>query len=100
MAEEKKWTYRIKVEVIGEEENKLNEKFMEEGVECDGFVILGAMGDRASSSIHHVRLIDIAGMIEGNDTLSEAAKLKDILKRTRVSLEDLYDEFCKDGDGA
>lgn len=59
------YKYRIKVEAIGEGECKdmLDEK-LTEGIECNGFVILGDRGPKQGVTLKHdVNDIDIAGII-------------------------------------
>ena len=81
MAENKKYTYRIKVEVIGEEleDGKLDREMTDEGIECDGFVILGFTGDGVYSSVHHTTIADIANALAVNDTLRIAVKLSNVI---------------------
>lgn len=58
------YKYRIKVEAIGEGECKvmLDEKITE-GIECNGFVILGDRDKKGAIIRHDVNDIDIAGLI-------------------------------------
>ena len=58
------YKYRIKVEAIGEAEGKdmLDEKITE-GIECNGFVILGNRDKQGAIIKHDVNDIDIAGLI-------------------------------------
>lgn len=66
------YKYRIKVEAIGEGECKemLDEK-LTEGIECNGFVIIGDRDEQGDIIRHDVNDIDIAGLIaEDADMLS------------------------------
>lgn len=58
------YKYRIKVEAIGEGECKvmLDEK-LTEGIECNGFVILGDRDKQGAIIKQDVNDIDIAGLI-------------------------------------
>ena len=58
------YKYRIKVEAIGEAEGKdmLDEK-LTEGIECNGFVILGDRDKQGAIIKQDVNDIDIAGLI-------------------------------------
>ena len=66
------YKYRIKMEAIGEGECKdmLDEK-LTEGIECNGFVIIGDRDEQGDIIRHDVNDIDIAGLIaEDADMLS------------------------------
>ena len=68
-----KHAYRVKVEVIGDEgEHPIDEKFLE-GIECDGFVIIGDQGESSAVSIHHLTVRDIAYSISHSDSLLAAS---------------------------
>ena len=67
--------YRIRVESIdGEEE--LDERYVN-GIECDGFAILGDMDGTGKliSAINGVNLMTLAAMMHGSDVYREAHKL-------------------------
>ena len=66
--------YRIKIEVIGEEDEcKLDQTDLKP-IECDGFAILGSKDDKPNSVfIHHLSTIDIANIIAEHDTLLSAS---------------------------
>ena len=71
MDNNEKCTYRIKVEVIGEEgESKFS---IDNELVCNGFVIVGNRGDDADVIIHHVTLMDIAQNIAESSTLMAAS---------------------------
>jgi len=66
--------YRIKVEVLREEEDEC--KFIEiirGGLNCSGFVILLDNGDCGSVIMHNVNKIDIANAIASNSHLMDAS---------------------------
>lgn len=65
--------YRIKIEVIGaeDEECKINETLR--GVDCNGFVILCDKGDHSTSILHHISNIDIACALAGDGDLMAAS---------------------------
>lgn len=57
------YKYRIKVELIGEGKAMLDER-LTEGIECNGFVIIGDRDDNQGVTVKHdVNDIDIAGLI-------------------------------------
>lgn len=74
---EKETKYRIKVELIGEPD-KDGLKLLEtvgEGIECNGFVILGDNEDHALTLIHNMNIKDIAESIMPDKELMQAAIL-------------------------
>ena len=74
---EKEYKYRIEVEVIGEPDaNDL--KMLEsigEGIECDGFLILGDRRENSTELVHEASIDDIARMITPCADLMQAAIL-------------------------
>lgn len=76
------YKYRIKVEAIGEAECKdmLDEK-LTEGIECDGFVILGDRDHKQGAIIKHgVNDIDIAGLIAEDADMLGASLIAKAMK--------------------
>jgi len=59
------YKYRIKVEAIGEAECKVMlDEELTEGIECNGFVILGDRDHKQGVAVKHdINDIDIAGLI-------------------------------------
>lgn len=89
------YKYRIKVEAIGEGEckNMLDEE-LTEGIECDGFVILGERDHKQGAIIKHdINDIDIAGLIAedadmlGASLIAKAMKDDYELKKKRARRE-------------
>ena len=67
-------TYHIKVEVIGkEDENGKIDQGLKDGIECNGFVILGNREDDSTSVIHHLSLIDMAFLILKEEKFMQAS---------------------------
>lgn len=94
--------YRIKVEVIGteDEEHKINETLR--GVECNGFVILGNKGESTSTAIHGVSNIDIATMIATSGEMMAASLIaqamregKKYMREERSPLVDILKAMSK-----
>lgn len=76
------YKYRIKVEAIGEGECKdmLDEK-LTEGIECNGFVILGNMDHKKGVTVKHdVNDIDIAGLIAEDANMLSASLIAKAMK--------------------
>lgn len=72
--------YRIRVEMIeGEDGERFDERFAE-GIECNGFVILGDKGDDACCAIHDVNTMRIAEMIAHHSDMSAAAVIAQALR--------------------
>lgn len=66
--------YRIKVEMIGEEQEGTRVPVaLREGVECDGFAILTTKGEDGRTSLHNITAIDLATLIAQNDETMGAA---------------------------
>ena len=64
--------YRIKVEVLTDETELMEE--LRTGIECEGFTIIAERGDdQITTAFHNVSVDDVAGAIEANDELMEAA---------------------------
>ncbi len=65
--------YRIKIEVIGaeDEECKLDETMRE--VDCSGFAILFNQGDHTSTLLHNTSVIDIARALTGDGNMMAAS---------------------------
>ena len=75
--------YRIRVEMIeGENGESFDERFGE-GIECNGFVILGDEGDGACCAIHDVNAMIIAEMIAHHSDLSAAAVIAQALREAK-----------------
>ena len=78
------YKYRIKVEVIGEGEGKvkLDEK-LTEGIECNGFVILGDRDHKQGVTVmHDINDIDIAALIAENADILGASLIAKAMKDT------------------
>ena len=77
--------YRIKVEVIGQEDEKLksDDTLRGGGVDCSGFTILLDHGDRSEAYIHRVNRIDIASAIAGSGELMAASVLAQAMREGR-----------------
>lgn len=66
-------TYRIKIEVIGGDgEHPIDERLLD-GIECNGFVIIGDQGESSTVIIHHLTVRDIADSIAHEDSLLAAS---------------------------
>ena len=75
------YKYRIKVEAIGEVEGKamLDEK-LTEGIECNGFVILGDRDKQETIIKHDVNDIDIASLIAEDADMLGASLIAKAMK--------------------
>lgn len=76
--------YRIKVEVIGAEDEgcKVGETILN-GLDCNGFVILCEKGGRSSAYLHHVSSVDIACAIAGSGELVAASMIAQAMREGR-----------------
>lgn len=76
------YKYRIKVEAIGEGECKdmLDEKLIE-GIECNGFVILGDRDDNQGVTVKHdINDVGIAGLIAEDADMLGASLIAKAMK--------------------
>lgn len=80
-------TYRIKVEVIGDEKDSEVVNRLREGVECDGFAIIANEGKRGKTLIHDISIIDLACIIEGSDELMGASVIAKALREAHAITE-------------
>ena len=80
-------TYRIKVEVIGDEKDNETVNFLREGVECDGFAIIANEGKNGRTVIHDIGNIDLACIIAGSDELMGASVIAKALREARTITE-------------
>lgn len=96
--------YRIKIEVIGTEDEKCKiDETLRGGVDCSGFVILCDKGDDTSTAIlHHVSNIDVACAIAGSGELMAASLIaqamregRKLLREERSPLADLIKAMSK-----
>ncbi len=68
--------YRIRVEVIGEEESEFRIRDdLRNGLDCRGFVIIGDNEKTNFVAIHNVSNMDIANAVSGNKDLMVASSL-------------------------
>ena len=81
-------TYRITVEVIGDEKDQEIGNFIRRGVECDGFAIIANKGKGAQAVIHGVSNIDLACIIAGNDEMMAASVIAKALREACSITED------------
>lgn len=81
--------YRIKVEVIGEENEdcKLDES-LRGGVECSGFVILSNNEDHTSVAMHAVSNMDIATMIAPSGEMMAASLIAQAMREGKKYLNE------------
>lgn len=80
-------TYRITVEVIGDEKgHELGDSLR--GVECDGFAIIANKGKSGQVAIHGISNIDLACIIAGNDEMTGASVIAKALREARTITED------------
>ena len=86
--------YRIKVEVIGEEqeEAKVSET-LRGGVECDGFAILANKGKGGTTALHSISNIDLAAIIAGSDEMLGASIIAKALRDSMALKKDKADSF-------
>ena len=100
MTEDKKYTYRIRVEVIGEEKegSELGEELKTDGIECNGFVIMGDAGDGIHTAIHHVTMCDIVQMIASSKKVSAAAAIFEESRKAFLDISKLFGIDHEDGD--
>ena len=87
---EKEYKYRIKVELIGEPD-KDGLKLLEtvgEGIECNGFVILGNNGERTLTLIHNMNIKGIAESIMPDKELMQAAILAQAYFNTEMVMKE------------
>lgn len=95
--------YRIKVEVIGEEEEGCElDETLRGGVDCNGFVILCNKEESTSASIHGVSNVDIATMIAPSGEMMAASLIakamrdgKKYLQESRNPLVDILKAMSK-----
>ena len=91
-------TYRITVEIVGEEDDcKISEALLD-GEECEGFVILAMKEGGAECAMHHVSLNDIAGAICEDEHLMAASILAKGMRDARdymkaAKMKNLMDIF-------
>lgn len=76
-------TYRITVEVIGDEKGPKLGDSMRGGVECDGFAIIANKGKGGTTAIHGISNIDLAAIIAGSDELMGASVIAKALREAR-----------------
>ena len=76
-------TYRITVEVIGDEKDHELGDFLRVGVECDGFAILANKSKGGTNVIHGISNIDLAALIAGNDEMFAASVIAKALREAR-----------------
>lgn len=76
-------TYRITVEVIGDEKDHELGDSLRGGVECDGFAILANKGKSGTNVIHGISNIDLAAIIAGNDEMMGASIIAKALREAR-----------------
>ena len=74
--------YRIKVEVIGEQEHKISAA-LQEGIECEGFAIIADKGETRAKIIHGVSNIELASAIAGSDELMAASIIAKALREAK-----------------
>lgn len=77
--------YLIKVESTDREE-ALGQRY-QEGIECDGFVIMGDKGDSATTCMHDVSVDTISDMIRMDSKLMEAAILAEAKRKIGELME-------------
>ena len=77
---DKKPNYRIKIEIIGEEneDSKVDESLLE-GIECNGFLLLLDHGELFSKFYQNISIVDIAEMMKNDNRLISAAMISGIL---------------------
>jgi len=71
--------YLIKVESMDHDE--VMERQYQEGIECDGFVIMADKGESVSVAIYGVNIDMISDIIKANSKLRQAAILADAKRR-------------------
>ena len=80
-------TYRITVEVIGDEKGCEIGNSLQGGVECDGFAIIANKGEGGQTVIHGVSNIDLACIIAENDVMMGASVIAKALREARTIIE-------------
>lgn len=71
--------YLIKVESMDHDE-ALDQEY-QDGIECDGFVIMADKGKGATLALHKVNVDTISDMIQGDSKLMQAAILAEAKRR-------------------
>lgn len=87
---EKTYKYRIKVEVLGEPD-KDSLKVLEtvgEGIECNGFVILGDRVEDTVTFIHDMSIDEVAKSIVPDEDLMQAAILAQAYFHTEMAMKE------------
>lgn len=79
--------YRIKPEVIGDEERKvMSEKLR--GVDCIGFAIIALQENGCTVSIHGVTNIDLSCAIAGSDELMAASLVAKAMRDSKAYIRE------------
>lgn len=71
--------YLIKVESMDHDEQL--DQVYQDGIECDGFVIMADKGEGATVAVHGVSIDDISDMIQGESKLRQAGILAEAKRR-------------------
>lgn len=71
--------YLIKVESMDHDE-ALNQQY-QDGIECDGFVIMADKGEGATVALHEVNIDTISNMIQGESKLMQAGILAEAKRK-------------------
>ena len=94
---EKEPIYRVKVEVIGKEQegHEISET-LRGGVECNGFTIIADNCDGCTTVFHHVTTMDVAKAMASSGTLMAAATIaKAVREAKKYEHEDNLAEMLK-----
>ena len=86
------YKYRIKVEQIGGEWSPEFAEVYGDGIECEGFLLVGKAVGGAHVSIHNMNLLDIALSIKSDKHLINAAKLVCLTDKLDFLKEDKDDD--------
>ena len=79
--------YLIRVESMDHDE-QLNQEY-QDGIECDGFVIMADKGEGATVALHEVNVDTISDMIQGESKLRQAAILADAKRKiVEIAMKD------------
>lgn len=85
--------YLIKVEAL--DGSELDKRYTE-GIECDGFAVLGDSKESGVAAIHNLSNFDLAGLITNCDHLMIAAELATTMRKIKSSLKKVSeDDFMR-----
>ena len=74
------------IKVIANDPNTAIDKRYEDGIECDGFAIIGDYKDGSTVAIHDINNIDLSLDIAGNDQLYAASIVAKALRESKKIL--------------